>query len=177
MEMAIVLSLLVIAAAGIGFGFLLRSLSADPQTLPATADWIDNLSVEKYRPMLRLLSDEELKFLTAQPGYSAKMARQFRAQRCEIFRGYLSWLQSDFSRICTAIQVLMVQSQDDRPDLAALLVRQKATFAASLVAIHGRLILYRFGISGASVDGLIATFDSLRVELRQMVPASACSNA
>ena len=177
MELAIVIAAGALLATAIGFGALLRTLSADPQTLPATADWIDELSIEKYRPMLRLLSDDDVRFLASQPGYSPRTAREFRRQRCEIFRGYLRWLRADFSRICTALQVLMVQSQHDRPDLAMLLIRQKFVFAASLIAIHVNLVLYRLGIVSVGVGSIISAFDSLRLELRQMVPSAALPNA
>jgi len=173
MDLLIILTLFTAAVGAVGFGILLRKLAAGPGTLPVTAEWIDELSMERYRPMLRLLSEEDLQFLASQPGYSPKLARQFRAQRCEIFRGYLGWLRSDFERVCTAIRLLMVQSRNDRPDLAVFLVRQKAMFFAGLLQIHCRLYLYRFGVAGVNVSGLMQTFDSLRVELRHLVPVTA----
>jgi hypothetical protein len=173
MDLIIVLTVVAACGGAVSFGILLRKLASGPRTLPVTAEWIDDLSVERYRPMLRLLSEEDLRFLSSQPGYTRQMARQFRAQRCQIFRGYLRWLQSDFQRVCTAIRVLMLQSSHDRPDLATILLRQKALFAMGMVSIQFRLLLYRWGWSGVEVDGVMAAFDSLRLELRQLVPAAA----
>jgi hypothetical protein len=91
---------------------------ASPGRLPVTAHWIDELSIERYRPMSRLLDQEDLHFLRAQPGFTPKMAAAFRSQRCRVFRGYLRQMEDDFKRICMALKILMVQSEYDRPDLA-----------------------------------------------------------
>jgi hypothetical protein len=45
-----------------------------PQQLPVTAEWIDEHSIDRYRPMLRLL-DEDFQFLRKQPGSSPKWQR------------------------------------------------------------------------------------------------------
>ena len=57
------------------------------------------LSVDRYRPMLRLLNDDDLRFLRVQPGFTPDMARSYARQRCKIFRGYLKCLETDF-RLC-----------------------------------------------------------------------------
>ena len=173
MDLIIILTIVAACSGAVSFGILLRKLATGPRTLPVTAEWIDELSLERYRPMMRLLSEDDLRFLSSQPGYTRRMAGQFRAQRCQIFRGYLRWLQSDFQRVCTAIRVLMLQSPHDRPDLAAVLLQQKAMFAMGMMSIHFRLLLYRWGWSGVEVDGVMRAFDSLRLELRQLVPVAA----
>jgi len=173
MDLLIVLSVVVVGFGLVGFSLLLRKLAGGPQTLPVTAEWIDELSVERYRPMLRLLSEDDLRFLAAQPGYTPAVARRFRAQRCQIFRGYLRWLQTDFDRVCTALRLLMLHSQHDRPDLAAILLKQRVTFTVGMLHIHVRLVMYRWGLSGVDVESVMSAFDSLRVELRHMVPAAS----
>ena len=55
------------------------------QQLPVTAEWIDELSIERYRPMMRLLDSGDIEFLRAQPGFTPKMVTKLRAQRCQIF--------------------------------------------------------------------------------------------
>ena len=177
MDLLIVLTVVAAGFGVVGFGLILRKLASGPQTLPVTAEWIDELSVERYRPMLRLLSEEDLRFLATQPGYTPALARRFRAQRCQIFRGYLGWLRADFDRVCTALRLLMLHSQHDRPDLAAVLLRQRASFALGIFTIQVRLVLYRWGISGVDVENVMSAFDSLRLELRRLVPTSAGAQA
>jgi hypothetical protein len=144
-----------------------------PKRLSVTLDWLEELSPERYQPMLRLLNRQDLDFLRSQPGFTRKMERGFRQKRCEIFRGYLRQLDGDFQQVCTALKLVMVQSNRDRPDLAATLLRQEVWFKVGMLAVHLRLLLYGCGIGTVEVAGLLKLFDGMRLELRSLVPASA----
>jgi hypothetical protein len=141
-------------------------------SLPVTAEWIDELSIDRYRPMMRLLDHSDIDFLRSQPGFSPDMATRLRVQRCQIFRGYLRCLNSDFKRVCSAINMLMLQSTHDRPDLASILVHSRITFACGLLNVNVRVFFYRWGLGDVDVTSLVKTFDSMRLELRRMVPAA-----
>lgn len=156
---------------------LVRSLGSARHCLPVTAEWIDELSIERYRPMLRLLDSSDIEFLRSQPGYSPKMESDLRAQRCQIFAGYLRCLNMDFRRVCVALKVLMAQSRQDRPDLAAVLVHHQIMFASGMFAIRARLFLYRWGVCTVDVTDLVQIFDVMRLELRNLMPASVAACA
>jgi hypothetical protein len=175
MEPVILLIVTTVGAGALGIAFVLRK-AASQQPLPVTSEWIDELSIERYRPMLRLLSEDDLRFLQSQPGFTPEMARRFRAQRSQIFRGYLRWLQNDFDRVCAALRLLMLQSHQDRPDLATILLKQRAVFTLGMFEVRVRLQLYRWGVAGVDVAAVIRSFDTLRLELRQMVPAQAAAS-
>jgi hypothetical protein len=64
----------------------------------------------------------------------------------------------------------MTQSSSDRPDLAALLIRSQANFAACMVLAHVQLLLYGFGIGTVNVGELLKAFEGMRLELRTLVP-------
>src|SRR5690242_19481552 len=96
--------------------------------LPASFDWIDEVSADRYRPMLRLLRRDDLHFLRDQPGYDRGMEAKLRVQRARIFAQYLSHLQEDFRCICAALKLLMIQAEHDRPDLAAVVLRSQFDF-------------------------------------------------
>ena len=83
--------------------------------------WIDELSIDRYRPMMRLLDPEDFEFLRSQPGITSRQVARLRAQRCRIFRGYLRSLSADFGHVCMALKLLIAESQQDRADLARLL--------------------------------------------------------
>src|SRR5262249_59351060 len=133
----------------------------------------DELAVERYRPMLRLLESSDLEFLRSQPGYTRRMESKLRAQRCQIFRGYLRCLNTDFRRVCTALKLVMVQSRQDRPDLASVLVHHQVMFTSAMIAVHVRLFLFQIGICTVDVTSLVEIFDVMRLELRNMMPAAA----
>jgi hypothetical protein len=67
----------------------------------------------------------------------------------------------------------MLQSRRDRPDLANALLRQQALFAWLMLTVQLRVFLYRWGICSVDVRNLVGIFDSMRLELRSLVPVSA----
>jgi hypothetical protein len=151
---------------------VIRKIGFAGSNLPVTAEWIDELSIERYRPMARLLDGADLEFLRSQPGFTPKMLNKLRSQRCQIFSGYLRCLQSDFGRVCSAIKLVLLQSQQDRPDLAVALIRHQFTFATGMVMVYCRLALYSWGICGVDVARLVRSFDRMRLELRTLIPAA-----
>lgn len=172
MELMIGISIAACLTLLIALRLLIRKVAVTGGRLPVTAEWIDELSLERYRPMMRLLDRQDLDFLSSQPGFTPAMATRLRIQRCQIFRGYLRCLSADFGRVCAAIKVLLLQSRHDRPDLAATLVRSQLSFVAGIAIVQVRLVLYRWGICAVDVSSLVATFDSMRVELRTLVPVA-----
>jgi hypothetical protein len=156
---------------------LIRRLGGTGGSVPVTLEWLEDLSIQRYRPMLRLLDARDIEFLRGQPGYTSRMAKNLRAQRCRIFRSYLRCLSVDFARVCTALRVLMVQSRRDRPDLALALIRSRIQFACCVVSLHCQVFLYGWGIGTVDVAGLVKIFDGMRLELRNLVPATMPARA
>jgi hypothetical protein len=156
---------------------LIRKVAVKGSSLPLTAEWIDELSIERYRPMMRLLDGGDIEFLKSQPGFTPKMATKLRVQRCQIFGGYLRCLNGDFQRVCAAIKVLMLQSRHDRPDLAGVLIHHQVMFALGMLSVQFRLFLFRWGVCGVDVSSLVKIFDVMRLELRSLVPANMAAGA
>jgi hypothetical protein len=177
MEYVLAISIVTFLALAVALFLLVRKLTFNGSSLPLTAEWIDELSIERYRPMMRLLDGADLEFLRSQPGFTPRMATKLRIQRCQIFRGYLRCLNGDFQRVCAAIKILMLQSRQDRPDLAGLLVQQQMRFACEMGLVYFRLVLYRWGVCGVDVTSLVKNFDLMRLELRSLVPATLTMGA
>jgi hypothetical protein len=153
--------------------FLWRRLMAQPASLPVTATWIEELSPERYRPMMHLLDAEDFAFLEAQPGFSRGMARRLRAQRCQLFRGYLRGLRADFGRVVMALKLILLSSAKDRPELSSALLEQQVKFALTLVNVYVGLFLFQWDLYPVDVSPLVRIFDSMRLELQALVPANA----
>ena len=173
MQIVIGVAILICLAMAAGLFIVIRKIAFSDGDLPVTSEWIDELSIERYRPMMRLLGDEDLTFLRSQPGFTPRMAAKLRIQRCRIFRGYLRSLNADFRRVCAALKLIMLHSEDDRPDLAEVLVRHQMMFAMGLMAVEFRLFLYRWDLCDVDVTGLVKVFDAMRLELRRLVPSAA----
>jgi hypothetical protein len=169
---AIAISTVVLAALLLAIVKVLQKVGPADRSLPVTADWIDELSIDRYRPMMRLLDSGDIDFLRSQPGYTRRMESKLRAQRCQIFRGYLRCLESDFKRVCMALKLVLVQSEQDRPDLSAVLVHHQIMFTSGLISVYFRLVLYRWGICTVEVTHLVQIFEVMRLELRNLVPSS-----
>ena len=177
MGLLIVLSIPIgLAMAAVVF-VLARKLTFTETSLPLTAEWIDELSIERYRPMMHLLDADDMESLRSQPGFTPGRAAQLRLERCQVFRGYLRCLRTDFQRVCSALKLLMLHSRYDRPDLASTLVHQQVMFECGMVVVGFRLFLYRWGLCGVDVTDLIKIFDLMRLELRRLVPAGAAVGA
>src|SRR5260370_15315191 len=146
---SVVLAVLILATVAV-----LRRLGPGGHSLPVTAGWIDDLSRERYLPMMRLLDSGDIEFLRSQAGFTPKMESKLRAQRCQIFRGYLRCLDKDFKQVCMALKLVMVQSQHDRPDLSAVLIHHQIMFTSGMLTVYFRLFLYRWGICTVDVTAL-----------------------
>jgi len=153
--------------------YLFWRLVNGPKSLPVSVDWISDLSPARYRPMERLLSGEDYRFLASQPGFDRKMLRRVASQRRKIFRAYLASLRNEFNQVAAALRLIMTYSAQDRPDLAGILYRQQLLFALGMLAVEGRLVLHACGLGTVDVRGLVGTMENIRLELCQMIPAES----
>jgi hypothetical protein len=167
--------LLLVASIVLGLVWLRREIASSNARLPITADWINELSADRYLPMLRLLQSDELTFLKSQPGFTASEATRFRVERARVFRGYLRCLHADFRLISMALRVFMVQSRDDRPDLARVLIRRRCVYTVAAALVHLRLFLYELGVCSVDATSLMRTFEALRLELHGLLPKRAAA--
>lgn len=177
MNLVMVLAVFAFLVVGAVSAFLFRRLIAGPKSLPVSVDWIDDLSVSRYRPMERLLSQADYRFLASQPGFDKKMLRSIRSERRRVFRGYLACLCRDFGLVLAALRLMMTYSAQDRGDLARILYKQQAMFAFGMVGVEWRLALHACGLGTVDVGGLVNVMESMRLQLRQMIPADSAAAA
>jgi hypothetical protein len=177
--MAFIIAVAVLAFVGLALilGALYRQVISPKCNLPVTAEWLNELSADRYRPMLRLLEIDDLEFLRLQPGFSPQMETKIRNERRQVFLDYLRCLESDFNRICAAIKLLMAQAQQDRPDLPSILVHHQVMFACGTVSARYQLFLHRCGLLRVDVADLVQLFDLMRLELRSLYSAQLASLA
>jgi hypothetical protein len=162
------IGLLTIIAAGSGALLLftrlrlLNSMNQSRSPLP---------EADRYRPMLRLLADEDLDSVSVSPALRARI----RARRREIFRSYLRCLTKDYARLLAGIRQIMVESGIDRPDLARALAKNRLMFALALCRIELNLQIHAIGIGKVDVSGLVEALDSLRGAVDVLTPATGAA--
>jgi len=156
---------------GFAFVVLFRRLSSSRQKMAVTRDYI--FAASRYKPMDRLLDPLDYRFLQSQPAYSRRIMRRLRGKRIEIFRGYVRCLSRDFSRVSSALKLVMVESSVDRSALAALLLKQRMLFSAQMMSIEASLVLYSFGLRVPTVDvqQLVDALDAMRIQLDVLAAA------
>jgi len=167
----------ILLFAGLAFGFLFRKLVSKEQVNTFTLEGLDDISISKYRPMERLLVDDDFEFLGSQEGNTPGLARKLRAQRRRVFRGYLRCMRRDFARLYLAAQLLLLHSTVDRPDLAISLLKQRALFTLALLAVEWRLVLHAARLAPVNVHHLVEALDGMRAQIQQLAPAPQSMSA
>src|SRR5436190_11149471 len=99
MSFQVILTLALALCASSLVLLLVRRLTSAGAISECDPEWIANFSIASYRPMLRLLSEDDYKFFAAQPGVTPKAVEQFRRERRRVFKSYLRNLVRDFHRL------------------------------------------------------------------------------
>ena len=170
------MNVILISAAGMGvllgvsFLCLFRALTSGRRTEALPGDAASIFSPSRYRPMERLLDPLDQEFLAAQPSYSRRMGRKFRANRIAAFRSYARCLGKDFSRVSGALKALMIHAPIDRSALAGLLLKQRLMFSYAMMGLEVKLALHSMGLSAPTVEvrELIDALDAMSAQLRAL---------
>lgn len=178
LTLATFLILVASAVVFIAVSLLMRQLLAEVRRrLSVPITWNPELSVDRYRPMFRLLEDDDIRFLRSQPGASPALVNRLRRQRYQVFQGYLSSLQRDFQQACQALIHLAIHSRTDRRDIVRALVVSQAKFSLGVFRVRCRLVLYRWDVGQEPVARLVRLFEGLQLELLALTPETNASSA
>jgi hypothetical protein len=159
-----VAALVVIVFGCIGLQFLLKMRSL--RSAGAGSSLL--LGADRYRPMLRLLSNEDLAFVST----DARLQKKLRARRRDLFRGYLRCLTRDYAHLLAGVREVMVHSGVDRPDLARALARNRVLFAMAICKVEFRLALHATGIGSVDISGLVGALEALRGQVTVLSTSS-----
>jgi hypothetical protein len=121
--------------------------------------------------MLRLLSDEDLKFVAA----NSALHRTLKSNRRKLFRSYLRCLARDYGYLLAGIRSAMAGSAVDRPDLARALAKNRALFAMAVYRVEVRLALHSLGVGTVDISGLVEAFEGLRAQVNVLSAVGAAA--
>ena len=134
-------------------------------------------SLAHYEPMGRLLSDEDLSFLKAQPGFSPEIGRKFVRERRRIFRLYLKELAADFHRLHAHARLVVASLPAEHSALVGVLLRGKISFWYEMTALEMRLSLAQIGVS-VDARALVEAIGNMHAEISRLAaPVAAGSFA
>jgi hypothetical protein len=167
MTSPLVFAIVVLVLLAAGFVWMVWKLLSSKELAYATPEWLESFSPATYRPMERLLAADDYRFLRSEAGYRPGMEAKLRAQRRRIFRKYLRSMTADFSRLHNTAKLMLVHSEQDRPDLAKALIVLRLSFSVTVLMAYGRLALDTMGLhaTGFSVRPLIQSLEGLQSQL------------
>jgi hypothetical protein len=128
------------------------------------------VSADRYRPMLRLLSEEDLGFVAA----NKALHRTLMSGRRKLFRSYLRCLTRDYGYLLAGVRSAMAGSSEDRPELARALAKNRALFAFAVYKVEVRLAMHTLGVGTVDISGLVEAFEGLRAQVNVLsaIPAA-----
>ena len=127
------------------------------------------IATDRYAPMARLLSEDDLEFLRQFPGCRSKLAARWERERRQIFRMYLREAAWDFQRLHQEARLLVANAPEEHADLVGKLMRQQAVFWFIMARTELRLALDaltvgRLGISKTDTARIIGLVEAMRSE-------------
>ena len=150
---------LVVAAAA------LTHFSAKPATVirsyGSDSSFLENFSLSSWRPMVRLASQADRKFVASAHG--EQLAACYRNIQRSLLREYLRAASTDFNRLFSIANARCVEAAGDPDNLSMALLEQQVTFALLIWGIEARLLLdgilpFRINLAPVmeSLEGLAA---------------------
>lgn len=141
--MLFVLFLLAAAATIVAILLLLSSQCASEEE---DSKYVHEFRPERYGPLKRLLSSEDLLFMSDQ-GLPFHSAVVYRIRRFRVTWAYLRALAGDFGRVHRSARHLLVWSDADLPELSTALVRAQVGFVCMCALARAEAIVMMFGVS------------------------------
>ena len=152
------------------FALLFSKLFGRVDENESAAEWLNEFSVESYRPMERLFNEADYSFLAEQPGYHPGIAKKLRAERKKIFRAYLWQLVGDFHRLVHVANLMMVYSGEDRSDLAHSIFRLRVNFYWTVVCTEASLRLQPVAALPIRATFLVGALTAMHQNVHQLAP-------
>ncbi len=137
-----IVSLLVVLLLVVAVAALTR-FAPKPAVIASTygsdASFLENFSLQTYRPMLRLATQLDRRYLTMAHGES--LSGCYRKIQRDLLREYLRDAAKDFNRLYAIANAKSLQASSDPGDLSMALFEQQMTFIMLIWGIEARLLV------------------------------------
>jgi hypothetical protein len=127
-------------------------------------------SIDRYRPMERLLSAEDLEFLRRAHGYTPELGARWKKQQLRLFQMYLAELRCDFRQLHAAARAIVANTHTESPEIVRALVSQRVQFEYVSLRLELEIRMAQCGLGQVSAKGLIAMVERMRQELEVLAP-------
>jgi hypothetical protein len=128
--------------------------------------FLDSFCLGAYRPMLRLASQMDRKFLSSVHGN--RLAACYRKIQRDLLREYLRETSKDFNRLYAIATAKSVRAASDPGDLSMALFEQQLTFTLLVWGIEARLLFDDFLPFAVDLKPLIVHLEGLARQTREL---------
>ena len=128
--------------------------------------FLENFSLAAYRPMLRLASQMDRKFLSSAHGKT--LAGCYRRIQRDLLREYLREASKDFNRLYAIATAKSVRAASDPGDLSMALFEQQMTFILLVWGIEAGLLFDGMLPFAVDLKPLIGHLEGLAQQTREM---------
>jgi hypothetical protein len=133
----------------------------------ADASFLDNFSLRRYQPMLRLASQLDKEFLNEI--HSKTLGSCYRKIQRNLLRDYLRDATKDFHRMYAIATAKAVQASSDPGDLSLALFEQQISFLLSIWGIEARLLVDDYLPFAVDLQPLVAHLEGLATQTRSLL--------
>ncbi len=162
-------SLVAVGLALLFSAILAFRLRANRASAAGDTRWIEDFSMERYRPMQRLLEAADYAFITGQAGCRSGVTAALRRERRQIMRSYLRRLRADFSRIQSIAKLRMANSPGERHHMPFFLAKQSLVFRAGVITLEAALAFDAMGgFVAVDVRPLLHSTEALLTHARSL---------
>jgi hypothetical protein len=164
--MVVSLSIIFLLTAAVGLLTFLAPRDGSVDFYGTDASFLDHFSLGTYRPMLRLATQMDRKFLSSAHG--EVLAGCYRKIQRNLLREYLRDASRDFKRLHAIATAKTVHATSDPNDLSMALFEQQMTFIMLVWGIEARLVLDNFLPFAVDLKPLIGQLEGLAQQTRQL---------
>jgi hypothetical protein len=158
---------------GVMLGRALLRYRNTPVDAPFHAGDGREFAPERYHVIARLLSDADLRYLEALPGYRKELGARFRRERRRIARIYLGELAADFRKLHSRARKMVAEAPEEHAELVGVLLSLQMRFWRGLAVAEARMVLSPLGLPSVDVRGLMESVEALRLALARATAGPA----
>ena len=130
------------------------------------ASFLENFSLQTYRPMMRLATQLDRRYLTTAHGES--LSGCYRKIQRGLLREYLRDASKDFNRLYSIANAKSLQASSDPGDLSMALFEQQMTFIMLIWGLEARLLVDAIVPFALDLDPLMGAIEGLAAQTRML---------
>lgn len=169
-EQVLFAALALAAVFFLGMGYFAARLFSDREEGAGTV-----APMLRYRPVKRLLAEEDFEYLSRQAGADAGMLRQLRKRRAKVLGGYLKQMGRDFAQLHLALRRLTVSAGHDRPEIGRALLEQQFIFRLTMARAELRLAFYWMGVKPLDLRPVVDVLEKMQAQVGELSHQTAAA--